>query len=244
MTRLAIPNDLSAAPRDAARFATATLVALAREERLDRKPKRLLEPQLETWAQFRGRMDAVDLLELLLEDAAVTQPTAFSLPAHLGSLSSLTPALVGGWVEQLASLELASPSADYVAEQARALGVSTRGAKSELPRVRSHHAVLELPGSGGQLSHHLVSTHDELLLQSKFTIACRDWRDVALAGLVAVELKLSGPAPVVVDPTLASLRAARVDVILGLHPDKGGLFTEADLHRFWPASDSTKIVLV
>jgi hypothetical protein len=244
MTQLSIPEHLPARQRDAARFVAAALVALGREEALDRKPRRLLEPHHETWIQFRGRMDSVDLIELLLEDAAVTQPTAFRTPRDVGALTALRPDLVSAWVDQLQSLHLSATSADYIASQARVLGISTRGAKSDLPRVRSHQSVLELPGSGGQLSHHLVSTHDDLVLQTKFTIACRDWREVALAGLAAVELKLSGEAPVVVDPTLEALRGRRFDFIIGLHPDKGGHFTEPDLHRYWPPSDATKIVLV
>ena len=74
-----VPRELTTT----ASYAAAALHALAREEARDRKPKRLLEAGLATWTQFRGRSGATQLLELLLEDAAVTQPTAFRAPSDV-----------------------------------------------------------------------------------------------------------------------------------------------------------------
>ncbi|MCU0671545.1 MAG: hypothetical protein MUE69_02010 [Myxococcota bacterium] len=234
-----VPRELKAT----ASFAVAALHALAREEARDRKPKRLLEDGLATWAQFRGRLHATHLLELLLEDAAVTQPTAFRAPGDFPSVSSLPKAVVDGWVREAAQLELDASALDYLSAQAKRLGITTRMARSELHRVKAHHQILELPGTGAQLAHHLVSTHDDVFLQSNFVVACRDWRDVVLAGLVAVELGVSGPAPVSLDPDLRLARTSdrRFDYVIGLDPDKGGDFRKAQLVEWFP---SATVVLV
>lgn len=229
-----VPRELTTT----ASYAAAALHALAREEARDRKPKRLLEAGLATWTQFRGRLGATQLLELLLEDAAVTQPTAFRAPSDFPSLATLPKELVDGWVRGAAQLELDASSPDYLATQAKRLGVTTRMARSELHRVKAHHQILELPGTGAQLAHHLVSTHDDVYLQSNFVVACRDWRDVVLAGLVAVELGVSGAAPVSLDPDLRVARASdrRFDYVVGLDPDRGGDFRKAQLEEWFPAA--------
>lgn len=222
--------------RSSAIYAAAAVYALAREEARGRKPQRLLEPDLATWAQFRGRLRSPDLLELLLEDGAVTQPTAFAPPAAVAALGRLPADVVDGWIAELRELELEADSLDYVTAQARRLGVSTRMARSDLHRVQAQHRVLELPGSGGQLAHHLVTSHDDVFLQNNFTIACRDWRDATLAGLIAVELGVSGAAPVVLDPELRKARAddKGFDYVVGLDPDKGGDFRASQLSEWFP----------
>lgn len=245
-----VPRELKAT----ASYAVAALHALAREEARDRKPKRLLEGGLATWTQFRGRLHATHLLELLLEDAAVTQPTAFRVPSDFPAIASLPRAVVDAWVREVsgaagstadgaARLELDESALDYLTTQAKRLGITTRMARSELHRVKAHHQILELPGTGAQLAHHLVSTHDDVFLQSNFVVACRDWRDVVLAGLVAVELGVSGPAPVSLDPDLRLARTSdrRFDYVIGLDPDKGGDFRKAQLVEWFP---SATVVLV
>ncbi|RZO52513.1 MAG: hypothetical protein EVA89_31905 [Sandaracinaceae bacterium] len=227
-----VPRDL----RSTATFAAAALHALAREEARGRKPQRLLEPALATWAQFRGRMRSPALLELLLEDGAVTQPTAFEPPPVAHSLAKLDPKLIDGWIAHLRDLDLDSDSLEYVTEQAKRLGVSTKMARSDLHRVKAQHQILELPGSGAQLAHHLVTTHDDVFLQNNFTIACRGWPDATLAGLIAVELGVSGPAPVVMDPELRQVREGTkgFDYVIGLDPDKGGDFRLSQLQELFP----------
>ncbi len=222
--------------RTTATYAAAAVHALAREEARGRKPQRLLEPGLETWTQFRGRLRSPDLLELLLEDGAVTQPTAFDPPAGVAAPGRLPAEIVDTWIAELRGLELEADSLDYVTEQAKRLGVSTKMARSDLHRVQAQHRVLELPGSGGQLAHHLVTSHEDVFLQNNFTVACRDWRDATLAGLIAVELGVSGPAPVVMDPELRQARAddKGFDYVVGLDPDKGGDFRASQLSEWFP----------
>jgi hypothetical protein len=221
--------------RDAATYAAAVLHALAREEALERRSPRVLEPHHATWKQFRGRLGWCDLLDLLLEDGAVTQPTAFTPPVDV-AVAELPDALIEGWLTELGALDLTGPGADYIAEQAARLGIGTRMARSELHRLKAHHRVLEIPGSGGQLAHHLVSTHDDVYLQDVFTIACAGWRDATLAALIAVELGLSGKAPVMHDPDLREARKSEraFDYVVGLERDKGGEFKKSDLQEWFP----------
>lgn len=235
-----VPEEL----RDAATYATAALHALAREEALERRtPPRLLEPSMATWQQFRGRLTPTDLLDLLLEDAAVTQPAAFQPPADVGALAQLPVSAVDEWLEALRDLDLTAEGSEYLHSQAKRLGIATRMARSELHRLRPHHRVLELPRSGGQLAYHLVTSQDDLFLQQNFTIACHDWRDATLGALVAVELGVSGDAPTAIDPELEGARSAQptFDYVVGLHPDKGGSFEQGELQEWFP--DATVLLV-
>jgi hypothetical protein len=237
-------RDIGAEHAPAAAYGAAVLHALAREEQAERRPRRLLEPDQATWARFRGRLGARDFLELLLEDAAVTQPHPFHaatvLPAP-AALGSLPHDLVAGWIAALPTLDLAAPSADYIATQAKQLGVTVRGAKADLHRVKPHHKILEAPGSGGQLALHMIQTRPELHLRDSFTIACCGWAEATLAGLVAVELATSGDLPITVDPDLGELRKRSFDYVVGLTPDKGGRHDALALRRLFPGAE---VVLV
>lgn len=229
-----IPPDL----RTPATYALATLHALAREEAAGRRPRRLLETDLATWRQFRGQLDHADLLELLLEDAAVSQPFAFDSAALLGAEASgigkLGDARVADWISALGGLDTPNtpdridseePPDDYIAAQARRLDVPTRLARSELHRgIKAHHSVLELPGTGGQLAHFLTRQVEEIDLQDVFTIAWDGWADRTLAGLVAVEHGLTGSAPVCAERGIDGLvqANARFDYVIGALPERSG----------------------
>lgn len=212
-----------------ARYAAAALAALAREEALGRKPRRLLEPDHATWRRFRGRLGPLDYFELLLEDAAVTQPFAFDeasiLEPGAARVRRLPAARVTEWLARLPELDLTQDGGDYVADQARRLELPTRLARSDLHTgVRAHHRVLELPGTGGQLSHYLAVRVDGIYLQDGFTIAWSGWRDRLLAGLVAVEMGLKGSAPILAQPGLDPVRAkgGRYDYVVGAEVGRGG----------------------
>ena len=240
--RLAVQPDV----RPTATWATALLAALVREERTGRRPVRLTEPGLETWHRFRGRLGAVDLMSIVFEDAAVLHPIPFD-PGRLGAdlhLDRLPVALVESWLEALQSpVELASGS-EHVHEQARLLDLPTRLGRSDLHVVKAHHRVLELPGTGGQLAHHLVSTLPDLTLQGNFTLACGSWQELTLAGVVALDLQAPHTEFILpVDPTAlrgdpahplrARHRAVPFDFVVGLHPDKGGRHQLEDELALW-----------
>lgn len=232
---------LTSEQRPTGTWAAALLRALARDEAAGRRPVRLTEPHLATWTRFRGRLTATDLLALLFEDAAVLHKVPFD-PAALGDVIRLPrlPAEVATqWLAALESTDLTSPSADYIGEQARLLGLPTRMARSELHVIKPHQKVLELPGTGGQLAHHIVRAQGDVTLQDNFTLACSSWQELTLAGVVALDLgaphtdfitKLGDS-----DLRDAShpLRQRSFDLVVGLHPDKGGLFRVEDQLAIW-----------
>ena len=234
------------APADSVEYAAVTLIALAREEHAGRRDKRLLEPGLATWNLFRGRLGFRALLELLLEDAAVRQPFPFDIIRALGrddALAGITDETVGGWIGELARADLGIPGPEYIAAQAKTLGVSTRGSKADLHRVKPFHKVLELPGSGGQLAHHIANTQPELVFRDVFTIACANDREWILAGLVAVERRAEGPDLAIRrESALDAFRGQPFDYVVGLAPDKGGLFDKAAVAAMAPPNATILLV--
>lgn len=242
---LQLPSlDPQAAP--AATYLAASLHALAREEQLGRRPRRLLEPGHATWHRFRGRLGPRAFAELLLEDAAVSQPEPFHAGLVLGTpdpLEGVPEHLIADWLAAASSLPLDASPRDYLDEQARLLGLTARPAFSELRRVQPQHRVLELPGTGGRLAAHVVQTQPGIFLQDVFTIACGTWQERTFAGLVAVEAGVVGEVRVLLDPELERTRALTTPFthVFGRRPDKGGRFPLEQLHLWFPAAD---IVLV
>jgi hypothetical protein len=80
------------------------------------------------------------------------------------------------------------PQADYIAAQARLLELPTRIARSDLHVVKPHQKVLELPGKGGQLAHHLVCSPNDLALRDNFAVACGSWQELTPAAIIALVL--------------------------------------------------------
>lgn len=246
MSSLSVSN-LSAKARVVGSFVAAVVYALAREELRGKRPKRLTEPGLATWKRFRGWLGPRDLVELVLQDAATTQPVPFDVGRVFDdgarALRSLPQERVGDWLGMLDDIELDAAGGAYITAQAAQLGIDTRLARSDLVKVKAHHRVLELPGTGGQLAYHMVTTQDELYLQDVFTIACDSWQELTLAGLVAVELGLTGEPPVRLDPdlSLAAGDRERFTHVVGISPDKGGLFEPSMLAERFPRAN---VVLV
>ncbi len=231
-------------------WAAALLHAIARDEVAGRRTQRLTEPALATWTRFRGRLTNADLVALLFEDAAVIHPVPFD-PAAVGGpirQHGVPEAAADAWVKNIEGLALGAPGQEYVAEQARLLGVPSRMARSELHVVKPHQKVLELPGTGGQLAHHLVTSQNDLTLHDNFTIACGSWQELTLAGVIALELgapRTDFALRVEVDDlrnTEHPLRQRTFDFVIGLHPDKGGLFRVQDQLAIW--FPSAKVLLV
>jgi len=236
--------------RDVALWASALFVALAREEAVGRRAERITEPGLGTWARFRGRLTATDFVDLLFEDAAVLHRVPFD-PSLLDAtlrLDRLSAGAADALLKALPGVDLKSAGPEYVAEQARLLGLTTRLARSELHVVKTHQKVLELPGTGGQLAHHLVSTQKDLTLQDNFTVACSSWQELTLAGIVALERGAPNSefaTKVGIDDLRDSKHALRqrsFDFVVGLHPDKGGHFRIEDQLAIW--FPNAKVLLV
>ncbi len=234
-------TGIGAALRPTGTWAAALVSALARDEAAGRRPQRLTEPRMATWSRFRGRMTATDLLALLFEDAAVLHHMPFD-PTTLDPslrIERIPSAAAQAWLDGLQHLDLQADSAEYIAAQARLLGISTRLARSDLHVVKPHQKVLELPGTGGQLAHHLASSQSDLTLRDNFSVACSSWQELTLAGIVALDLGAPETSFVVGcdvaelrDPG-HELRQRRFDFVVGLHPDKGGLFRVEDQLALW-----------
>lgn len=243
-------GDLLTSLRPDGAWAAGLLYALARDEAAGRRPQRLTEPGLATWKRFKGRLNSRDLLSLLFEDAAVLHPIPFD-PTTTGTelrAARLPEDLVETWLQALPGLDLTISPAEYVLEQARLLGLPTRMARSELHVVKPHQRVLELPGTGGQLAHHLVTTQTDLSLQANFVVACDSWQAMTLAGIIGLE-RGAPNSDFIVRVDLAELRDAEhplrrrsFDFVLGLHPDKGGLFRIEDQLAIW--FPTAKVLLV
>lgn len=236
--------------RPSGAYTAALLHALARDEAAGRRQKRLTEPNLATWARFRGRLTSAELAALLFEDAGVTHPIPFGAEALDDSLTphKLSPKVVDAYLDTLANADLTTPGADYITEQARLLGVPTRLARADLYQMKAHQKALELPGTGGQLAHHMVSTQPHLTLHDNFVIACEGWRELTLAGIVALER--AAPHTDFIKPTDPTalrdpehpLRRQSFDLVIGLHPDKGGLFGVDDQLAIWYPSARVQLV--
>jgi hypothetical protein len=138
-------------------YGAALLHALAREEAAGREPKRLTEPGMATWTRFKGRLGPADFLRLLAEDASVLHPVPFGgkHPAPELDLARVTRAQAGSWLNQLSTLDLGATGADYVAAQAKLLGIKTNQARADLYQDKEHQRILENPGTGGQLKHQI-----------------------------------------------------------------------------------------
>lgn len=243
-------HDLLSDQRPSGAYTAALLAALARDEAAGRRQKRLTEPNLATWARFRGRLTAADLACLLFEDGAVTHPIPFQPDALDDTLAphKLSPKVVQSFIDTLSQPGPPLAGPDYIAEQARLVGVPTRLARSDLHVVKAHQKVLELPGTGGQLAHHLVTSQPELTLHDNFTIACAGWRELALAGIIALELAaphtdfIKPADPRALRDPEHPLRKQPFDFVIGLHPDKGGLFRVDDQLALW--YPSARVLLV
>lgn len=240
------PNEL----RATVSYAAALVHALGRDEAAGRRPARLIEPGMRTWERFRGRLNPADLVGLLFEDAAVLHPVPFD-PDRVGGglrLAALPAPIAGSWLRELADLDLAAPSADYLVEQARLLGLPTRMGRSDLHVVKAHHKVLELPGTGGQLGHHLALNNPDVTLHDNVTVACGSWQELTLAGIAALDLAAPHTRFAVRadhrelrDPE-HPIRGRHFDFVVGLDPDKGGLFRVQD--QLAPWFPGAKVLLV
>ncbi len=240
MDMLSLEGTRGHSRRRAAAISAATL-SLARSERRGERPESVGGEALQAWQLFKGRLTTADYIELLIENAAASQPFAYDLPGLLDDehlYSELPPVLASEWTEQLPALDLARDAEEFITDVARLLKLPTRFNRTSLHKVLPHHRVLELPGTGGQLALHAVRRDEGVYLADSFTIACGTRQERLLAGLVAVECGVVAAAPIVLDPTLDTSRElhARYDHVIGLHPDNGGLFPANQLAIWFPSA--------
>ena len=99
----ALSSDAAAASLPATTYLAAALQALVREEQAGRRQRRLLEAG-QAWQRFRGRLDSHDVIELVLEDAAVNQPEPFDVRRFLRG-----PAALRAVLEETLRLAISGP---------------------------------------------------------------------------------------------------------------------------------------
>jgi hypothetical protein len=214
--------------------------ALARREAADQAPQRL--GKLDDWKAFKGHMDHSHLLGLLAEDTAVR----FPLPADAAAVAESPSAPSFGRVTD-------SQAQGMIFHAKKALDLTQRdtliswGKRLErrgwdVPRkVQSTMRVLELPGTGGLLAARALEKTDDAYLHTNFTVLAQDWRDRAMAGLVAMEHNAPNTDFVFTDPELTwatdSTRRNTFDLVLGLSDTHGGRWSEATLKERFPRAD-------
>jgi hypothetical protein len=220
------------------------LASLVREERLGRKSVRLTEPGLVTWESFRGRLPLSALLELVREDAAVTQPFLFDLEGD-GSSELLDNDKAEKMLQAALDAPKEESSEAYIQRVASSLGMEQRLAASELRSLQPHHRALEIPGGAGRVAHHAALRQPHLSFQDIFTVVCQNTDDMAFAGLVAVEHRAGKEwcSRLRLDPGLEWARehSSEFTHVLGVRKEKGGFFEREQLHEWFPASE---IVLI
>ncbi len=196
-----------------------TLLAVARLEAAGTRPPRLTEPGHGTWQRFRRNLGPRDFVELLCEDLAAPFPLPFDLdlwgtdPAPLSALADLDDTTVEALIAT-ASRAPEAPVDDWLRERAKALGLSSGGVFSELPKVQPRFDVLELPGSAGRIAARLCSTDETLSLDRQFTIIADTPAERVLAGLCTVALGANRPTVLTTDELKAKPR--RFDRVFGL----------------------------
>lgn len=230
-------------------LARCVLHALARRERSDRAPRRLLEENLATWNQFKGNLELNHLLALVAEDAALRFPLPADPRRVLGpettrGFTDVKSTRVYQWMLDLTPERLDAPVAEALAGYARALGLPHRFAGSDLHKLQAPTRVLELPGSGGQLVARALERSPDAWLHTNCTVLTGSWAERALAGLVAMELDAPGVDFVHDDDARLAwatekTRRDRFDLVFGLKPerlDAGPKWDERTLAARFPAA--------
>jgi hypothetical protein len=211
-----------------------TLRTIARLENAAFCERRLTDPSLAAWERFRRKLGLGAFIEILHEDLAGAFPVPFDLerwdPATIGSLGDdRARALV---TSAAVSAAESPDTAAFLRECARALGLPSGGALSDLPRVQPQNRVLELPGGGGRLAASLCGSDPNLRFHRQFTfVADSDAERIAI-GIAAVELRADEPRIFTTGELAARLDRGDVfDRVLGLRESARAVELAA---RFFP----------
>ena len=182
-----------------------TLREIARLERGGLRPPRLTEPDHERWHRVRRRLGWVAFIDLLHEDLAEAFPVGFALERWSEHpTKGLDETTARALVDQACGSD-DSDRLGFLRNACRGLGLMDGGNIAALPKMQSHQGALELPGCGGRIAAHQVTTHPGLSFHEHFTfVADTDAERVAI-GLAAAELRANEPKVV----TVAQLKAGR-----------------------------------
>ncbi|MEO6599260.1 MAG: hypothetical protein ABIQ16_05265 [Polyangiaceae bacterium] len=212
---------------------TWTLREIARLERGGLRPPRLTEPDYERWHRVRRKLGWVAFIELLHEDLAEAFPTSFALD-RWGTHP--TVGLSDASAKELIDSAARPDDADLLAFlrlACRGLGVMDGGNVAALPKVQTHQRALELPGGGGRVAAHQVTTHSGLSFHEHFTfVADTDAERVAI-GIAAAELRAN--APKILTSAEFQAERPRFDHVFGVkgYPSADRLASELGLEVRW-----------
>ena len=176
-------------------------------------------------SSLKGKLERSDLLELTLRDKAVEAPLPFAELLDLGgdwqAVDDRDLAQHAADAEHTAQL----PPDEFLAHcwqclMARPFPVIP----PQMPTFDRADRLLELPGTAGLLARTVLQSQPHLGWAANFVVAVRDRAEALLAGLVALECRLSSTrilserGAVVIDPSLSSLtvRSRRYDAVLGI----------------------------
>jgi len=196
-----------------------TLRSIARVERAGGvRPPRLTEPSFETWHRIRRRLGWRDFIVLLHKDLA----EAFPIPFDLGSWSEdPTLGLTDDEAEQAVRAAAKADEGDataFLKSAARALGLPSSGALSEIPRTQPHQKVLELPGSCGRIAAwQVLNQGGGLAFHDQFLFVADSDLERALIGLAAVEARANRPTVLTSAEAVSYVsRGQRLDRVVGV----------------------------
>jgi hypothetical protein len=213
-----------------------TLREIARLERSGLRPPRLTELDHERWHRVRRKLGWVAFIDLLHEDLAEAFPTSFALDRW-----STHPTRDGAGLDDAAAKALIDEAAQaddadrltFLRLACRGLGLMEGGNIAMLPKVQTHQRALELPGCGGRIAAHQVTTHVGLSFHEHFAFVADTDAERVAVGLAAAELRANAPRIL----TTAELRAERpaFDHVLGIkgYPSAESLASQLGLEVRW-----------
>ena len=109
------------------------------------------------------------------------------------------------------------PALDFLRDHARALGLPTAGALTDLPKLQTHQTALELPGAGGRIAASQCLHDSALSFDRQFVFVVASPAERIAVGLAAVELRANEPTVWSVADLEAALAKGRTfDRVFGL----------------------------
>jgi hypothetical protein len=195
-----------------------TLRAIARLETAGVRDRRLTDPALTAWERFRRKLGFAAFIELLHEDLSGAFPVPFDLERWSESpVRALDEERAREIVLRAARAGHEPPEPPlFLRDCARALGLPSGGALSDLPKVQPQHRALELPGSGGRIAAALCGPGSGLSFHTHFTFVADSDEERVAIGIAAVEMRANEPRILSTEALVAALeRGETFDRVLG-----------------------------
>lgn len=210
-----------------------TLREIARLERTGLRPPRLTEPNQERWLRVRRKLGWSAFIDLLHEDLADAFPTGFALDRWASHpTAGLSDAAAVALIDQASAAD-DSDRLGFLRLACRGLGLMDGGNIAALPRLLTHQHALELPGCGGRIAAHQVTTHSGLSFHEHFTFVANTDAERIAIGLAAAELRANIPKIVTTEELLGTRPA--FDHVFGIkgYPSAEGVAASLGVEVRW-----------